>query len=298
MADTAHHRPNGSGTKRRFSEEDSVQFVQDHVSKKTKDVTRYAVSILREFCYERGLQETFELLSESDLCTLLKDFFTNVRNKKGELYSKSSICAIRQGIRRYLQEPPHNKTFDIINDPVFKGANQVFISMLKMTRAEGKGTVTHKKAIPAGDLQKLYSHPRAFNTDVPKGLLNKITFEIIFFFCRRGRENIRELKPSDFQVKTDDNEQRYICKTTSEKTKNHTGVTDELEGTGARMYETKNAACPVLSFEKYLSKRNPKCDALLQYPRNQYCDADQVWYENRPLGKNAIGEFMSNLSKE
>ena len=89
-----------------------------------------------------------------------------------------------------------------------------------------------------------------------------------------------------------------MFKKTSEKTKNYTGITNENEGDGARMYETGTKMCPVASFEKYLKKRNPACDALLQYPRNSFCDDDVCWFENRPLGKNSIGEFLSKLSKE
>ena len=44
-------------------------------------------------------------------------FLANVRNLEGEFYSKSTMIAIRQGIRRYLQEPPLEKDFDIIKDP-------------------------------------------------------------------------------------------------------------------------------------------------------------------------------------
>ena len=40
---------------------------------------------------------------------LLADFYANVRNLEGEFYSKSTMIAIRQGIRRYLQEPPLEK---------------------------------------------------------------------------------------------------------------------------------------------------------------------------------------------
>ena len=43
------------------------------------------------------------------------------------------MIAIRQGIRRYLQEPPLEKDFDIIKDPRMNKANAAFKSMLKMS---------------------------------------------------------------------------------------------------------------------------------------------------------------------
>ena len=54
--------------------------------------------------------------------------------------------------------------------------------------------------------------------------------------------------------------------------------------------------CPVKSFEKYLSKLNPKCEALFQTQRDCFFDSDPIWYENRPLGKNKLGTRMKELS--
>ena len=65
----------------------------------------------------------------------------------------------------------------------------------------------------------MYNHPRVFNPNIPSGLLSKVFFEIILYFCRRGQENLREMKPDDFETKTDDDGQQYICKVTSELTK-------------------------------------------------------------------------------
>ena len=67
-------------------------------------------------------------------------------------------------------------------------------------REQGKDQVHHKPTIQKGDMQKLYSHPHVFNTDIPSGLLNKVLFEILLYFCRRGQENVREMKPSDLRL--------------------------------------------------------------------------------------------------
>jgi hypothetical protein len=55
------------------------------------------------------------------------------------------------------------------------------------------------------------------NPDTPQGLLNKVLFETIFYFCRRGRENIRELETSDFEIKVDADNRCYVVKVKSEK---------------------------------------------------------------------------------
>jgi hypothetical protein len=114
----------------------------------------------------------------------------------------------------------------------------------------------------SADIRKLYHQTLPMNPDTPQGLLNKVLFETIFYFCRRGHENIRELEASDFEIKVDADNRRYVVKVKSEQTKNHTGTRNENEGDGGRMYETGGIKCPVISVEKYLSKRNKKSGAL------------------------------------
>ena len=51
------------------------------------------------------------------------------------------------------------------------------------------------------------------------------------------------------------------------------------------------------SFQKYLSNLNPKCNALWQRPKDSFDENDSIWYENKPLGKNALAIMMSSISK-
>lgn len=54
-------------------------------------------------------------------------------------------------------------------------------------------------------------------------------------FGRRGRENLRQLKRSDFAISTDATGDRYVY-LTDERTKNHQ---DDDGGAEGRMYEVK-----------------------------------------------------------
>jgi hypothetical protein len=56
-----------------------------------------------------------------------------------------------------------------------------------------------------------------------------VLFETILYFCRRGRENIRKLDSSVFEIKYDADGRKYITKVKSEQTKNHQGTTNEDE---------------------------------------------------------------------
>ena len=69
------------------------------------------------------------------------------------------------------------------------------------------------------------------------------------YFCRRGRQNLRQLKKTDFSFNTDGTEARYVCKTTDELTENRQ---EDAEGfNGGVMYEKPGPNCPVASFELY-----------------------------------------------
>jgi hypothetical protein len=50
----------------------------------------------------------------------------------------------------------------------------------------------------SGDIRKLYHQTMYVSLDSPQGLLNKVLFETILYFCRRGRENICKLDSSVF----------------------------------------------------------------------------------------------------
>jgi len=75
--------------------------------------------------------------------------------------------------------------------------------------------VEHKPPICEEDLKKLYeSTPFGLN-DLEK-LQNIFFFEVMLYFCRRGRQNLRQLKKTDFSFNTDSSGARYVCKATDE----------------------------------------------------------------------------------
>lgn len=48
----------------------------------------------------------------------------------------------------------------------------------------------------------------------------------------------------------------------------------------------------------YISKLNPNCSAFDQYPKRKWSADYQIWYENRPLGINKLGDMMKDISAE
>ena len=59
----------------------------------------------------------------------------------------------------------------------------------------GKAKIEHKPPIASEDLQKC---TRAVHLTPQHRQVFRIRFEVMLFFCRRGQENLRELKADTF----------------------------------------------------------------------------------------------------
>lgn len=277
-----------------LSENDLVKITDAKDSENTKNATKFATKTFLTYLSEKDIPQDIDNWTKTELDECLRTFYAELRSGKGELYKRTSLLAIRSGIARHISK---TMGFDITKGVEFKKSNDMFTSMCKLVQREGKGDIDHKDGIELTDIKKLYLSV-AFNVNSPSGLLNKVWFEICLHFCRRGRENQRELTPSMFAFKTDDKGKEYLCQVRSEVTKNHQGMlSSEQDNKTVRMYATHTELCPVNSVRKYLSKRNPECPALFQTPRNSFMEFESVWYEKRPLGKNRLGSMMADLSK-
>ena len=203
---------------------------------------------------------------------------------------------IRSAVGRHLTSPPWNRKLDIIKDIAFQTANHVFTGVLKTLRKEGLDVTSHHPAISQKDMEKLYSNTDIIGEDTPKALQNKVWLEMGIHFGRRGREGWRELKVSDILFKKDEDDDEYVTLKHNELDKNHQGVGRQEEEKKQVMY-AQEEYCPVRSLKKYIAKLDPACPALFQKPK-QVALSDGPWYEPKPISKNALGKFLSNISKE
>ena len=139
----------------------------------------------------------------------------------------------------------------------------------------------------------------------PRSLQTKVQFDIRYYFCRRGGENIHEMTPETFELQFDvDTRIAYVKKRKDKQTKNHKECDQEIvTGFMPQMLDITTAQphklCPVRSFEIYISKLNPKCKSLWQQPLKKIPDdISAPWYKNEPVGHNPIEKFFSKLSKD
>ena len=143
---------------------------------------------------------------------------------------------------------------------------------------------------------KMYNHPYLDPDSGREALQQKVQFDIRFYFCHRGAENMETMKKTMFAVRCDKNGAEYVCKVEEEATKNHR-ETDQDILTAFMPENRDDKLCPVRSFKMYLSHLHLENDHMWQMPNYNLRDkSSNVWYTKSHLGKNKLGPFMKDIS--
>ena len=137
---------------------------------------------------------------------ILRFFYAEVTKKGGELYKKSLLNCICEGIARHLKK---ERNIDVIEDPVYESANDVFRAQLIELIRQGKGATEHKQLVEGKELQKLYD---SFDISTPRRFQQKVWVDIMLYLTRRGRENLRQMTKSTFEIKVDAAGKRFVTK--------------------------------------------------------------------------------------
>ncbi len=274
------------------SKEQIQQKIDESIPVNTKRANIKAGRTFRAFLLDRDGHSPadFENFDVATLNSRLAEFWYGARTLSGNKYSATSLENLRHSLSRYLRSPPFNKQYDIVREKEFMESNEAFKGALRELKEEGKGAVKHHPEIHDTDLQVLYS---SFNTSSPAQLQEKVQFDIRFYFFRRGAENMHKMTKSTFEVKTNANGERYICKVVDELNKNH--KENCRESYSGYMPESPGSSnCPVASFLLYISHLHPECDALWCRPKAN--STSDVWYYNRSVGVDKLRTFMKDLS--
>ena len=107
---------------------------------------------------------------------ILQDYWPNLRKAKDdEEYNASSLYTIRQLLRATIDQK-HN--IDILDDPIFKISNNIFINYTKSLKSKGKGAITHYPVITSADLEKI---PITLNENDPTQLQLLVWFFLQYY---------------------------------------------------------------------------------------------------------------------
>ena len=149
----------------------------------------------------------------------------------------------------------------------------------------------------------IYNHKYLDAEAGPRALQRKVMFNVRYYFCRRGSENIHDMTKETFRLAFDkETKIAYLFKAKDEMTKNHqesdnpviTGFMPQLLNVDG----TVNKLCPIRSYENYLGHLFEKCPFLWQTPNDgAFQKGNTIWYKNKRVGENTIGQFMTELCK-
>ena len=107
--------------------------------------------------------------------------------------------AMQAGINRYIKD---QRGIDVIADQRFIQANQMYQDVLKENKSARKGMIKHKKPISEEDLKELYIYFGQYTKPDPGILQMCVLFQLMYFMCRRGRENICDMTKETFEAIT------------------------------------------------------------------------------------------------
>ena len=111
--------------------EEISTLLSEKESIRTKRARKQYKGIFDEYLHEKQKEYPKNSI---ELATILKSFYAEARKKTGELYSKSSLCALRFGLSRHFKE---HLDVDIVKDKEFEEANQVFFAQCLKLKREG-----------------------------------------------------------------------------------------------------------------------------------------------------------------
>ena len=115
------------------------------------------------------------------------------------------MVAIKHGIERYLNCPPHIRGLSISTNPAYEMFNAVLnAKVVSLKKQRKEKIISHKPVLDAEDIAKLK------NSDVlkmsnPLALLRNVWFYITLYCCRRGRKGQRNLTKKSFALTEDAN---------------------------------------------------------------------------------------------
>ncbi|XP_064821426.1 proteoglycan 4-like [Oncorhynchus masou masou] len=275
------------------------QLEKSSIVQATNKQTLWAINCFKDWLAEKQMIVDFSTIEKSEMNVLLRDFYCSVRRGKGGEYCIPSYIGIRAGVNRFINLPPLSRAWCLMKDSEFTSSNNVFIGVLKKIRREGRDKTTHPKVIKAQDLEILQNSP-VLSPYTPRGLVNKVWFDIQLHFGPRGKEGNRRLTPQSFIIKYDENGAKYATMTSNEERQNHKDAEEQncQNRCGIMFQNPGSHLCPVASLEKYLSKIPSDATALYLHPKKMVITSDRIWYSQEPMGFNYLSSMLPRLCQE
>ena len=234
----------------------------------------------------------FGSVTPVELETVMSKFYPEARTAIANHYKSSSLVNFGHSLNRLLQCVSYDRNINAVKDPAFRQSNETLKTAMRELKALGNGEVDHYPQMPLWDLRRIYSF---MSCDSPRSLADKVQFDIRFYFCHRGCENMHAMTKDAYEVCVDGERNEFGRQARENWIKSAMKVIVKVI---PDLCHPIPELCPVAAFKNYVSRLNLSCDSLWQRPLDRVASAQVVWCCNHPICVSTLATFMRRLSKK
>lgn len=226
-----------AGKSRFFSRSEKAKqaIYSERKAPSTHQATKVWMKCFNDYLAEKNLPDADTILID-ELPQVLTNFYTELRKADAtNEYKTSTLKCIRAAINRHYKD---TRSIDILTDTRFIKSNEMFTGVTRKAKQEGRGEVDSRPPIEEDDMKKIsaYFADNLSGPPNPGKLLEMAVFSIIYYMCRRGRQNLRPMTKDTFKIDVDAAGKKFIYQAVKEADKNHR--TDDVSpNTQGRIYE-------------------------------------------------------------
>ena len=225
-------------TFRSISTEDRAKLLIGKDKLSTQRATEGYINQFKTFLAAKNYKNLEDIDVKTELNEILVDFYSSIKPVKSDDYSVQTLKCIRSGLNRWFRK---ERGIDISSDSLFVQANEMLQAVKVKSKKAGKGMKNSTVPITDIDLERIaeyFCHDHASNPN-PRKLQQNMIFYIIYYFCRRGRENLYTMDKDTFKLVTENDGKQFYIQAHDEMDKNH-GIKDTDKNNDSKMFATNS----------------------------------------------------------
>ena len=156
----------------------------------------------------RGKPRDIQDLDPKELDLILQTFFAEVKKRDGSNYEPGSLCALQNGIERFLVDNRYN--LSILREKEFLSSRSVLEGKARLLREQGMDKRPHKASSLTIQEEELLWNCGELGWGNPRSLINTLWWLFTQHFGLRGRQGHRGMKIEDLTMKKSDNGKEFI----------------------------------------------------------------------------------------
>ncbi|KAK3749799.1 hypothetical protein QZH41_000862 [Actinostola sp. cb2023] len=256
--------------KEKDDEDDEMinSFLHAQKSRNTEYKTKSDMKTWKRFCQSNEEERKMEDIPSEELNKLFCKFVISVRKQDGGEYEPGTLSGFQRSFQRYLQDK--GSSYNILKDNEFSKSRNVIAAKRKNLTHQGKGNRPHAtRELTKAEEDTLFESGQ-LSIEEPKALQKALWWFLSLHFGWRARDESRKLSWEDVSLENAFEPKAYAI--------------------------TNKSRCPV-EFYKVFRSHRPQSMLAPDSPfylaiNHRRKPEDEVWYLDRPLGKNEIGKFL------